>query len=262
MIFSLDSIAHEYIYKRYSNASIAEKEKYVNDWLTKVETSKKVVSDFIQRVGDVSGKKIIDVGCGNGGICIAFSLAGASVAGVEVEEDLYLIAKKHTEFYGAKVNFYLYDGNELPFDDNTFDYAVSTSVLEHTTSPVLYLREILRILKSHGILYLGFPNKLWPKETHTGLWFLTYFPGILKPVFIKMFHRNPLEDNNLHFYSYGDLEGMINEISDGKYKWEIIPESGKSASSMKIFVKKIMTFLGISYKTFLPHIMVLLRKVD
>lgn len=260
MTFSIEPIAREYVYRRFSRASLPEKEKIIKDWVNKIKDSKALVSDFEERVGLVLGKKILDVGSGPGGVSIAFALAGADVSGVDIEKELYDISLIHAEAYGVKPNFVLYDGGALPFPDNTFDYAVSVSVIEHTTDPELYLSEILRVTKSGGKLYLGFPNKLNFKETHTGIWGLTYFPAFLRPLVIKILKRNPLEENNLHFYTYFNLKKMLRNVKDKNYFWKILPEAGKVQSGLKRIIKDALAVFGLSYKAFLPHVMVILEK--
>lgn len=259
MTFKIDDVAREYVYQRFPSASIPEKEKIIRDWVNKMNDSKHLVADFTARVGSPTGKKILDVGCGNGGLSIAFWMAGAKVTGIDIEKSLYDIALKQKEAYGADVDFHLYDGNKLPFQNDVFDMAVSVSVLEHTSDPVLYLAEILRVLKPGGFLYLGFPNKLWPMETHTRIPMLTYLPSKLRPYLVSMLKRNPLEENNLHFYNYFNLMNMLKK-SGGDYVWGVIPEDGKSKNIFKIVIKKVLGVFGLSYKVFLPHILVILKK--
>lgn len=260
MTFSIEPIAREYVYRRFTHASVPEKEKIIKDWANKIKDSKALVDDFRERVGSVEGKKILDVGSGPGGVSIAFALAGADVSGVDIEKELYQISLIHAEAYGVKPNFILYDGGKLPFLDNTFDYSVSVSVIEHTTDPVLYLSEILRVTKPRGKLYLGFPNKLNFKETHTGIWGLTYFPAFFRPFVIKVLKRNPLEENNLHFYTYFNLKKMLRRASVSGYSWKIIPEEGKAQHGIKKIIKNTLAVFGLSYKAFLPHVMVVLEK--
>jgi len=260
MTFSIEPIAREYVYRRFKLASVPEKEKIIKDWANKIEDSKLLVRDFEERVGKVQRKKILDVGSGPGGVSIAFALAGADMYGVDIEKELYDISLVYAKEYGVKVNFSLYEGSKLPFSDNTFDYAVSVSVIEHTTDPELYLSEILRVTKPGGKLYLGFPNKLAWKETHTGIWFLTYKPGFLRPFIIRMLGRNPLPENNLHFYTYFDLLRILRRVRSGDYSWHLLPEEGKAQKGFKKFVKNMLGFFGLSYKAFLPHILVILEK--
>jgi ubiquinone/menaquinone biosynthesis C-methylase UbiE len=265
MSFSIEQAAREYIPRRFPRASHLEQEKYILDWKHKVKVSKAVVRDFAQRVGDPAGKKVLDAGCGNGGISIALALAGAQVSGVEIEPELHRIALEHAQALEVQPELILYDGAVLPFPDNFFDYALSTSVLEHTDDPVLYLEQILRVTKLGGKLYLGFPNKLTFREAHTRLLFLTYLPAFLQPYYIKLFRRNPLPDNNLHFYGYFDLQWMLQQIkSQGRdaynAHWQIIEERGMSQSRIKNAIKRLLKALGLSYKAFLPQILVVLEK--
>lgn len=260
MAFSIEKEAQDYVAKRFIHASKKEKEKIVTDWVNKITDSKALVLDFKTRVGDPKGKKILDVGSGPGGVSIAFALSGGDVFGIDIEKDLYEIAKLHAESYGVQVDFSLYNGETLPFSDNTFDYTVSVSVLEHTTNPEFYLSEILRVTKPNGKCYLAFPNKLWPKETHTGVWFLTYLPSFLRPLLLRLLHRNPLEENNLHFYTYFDLKRILRNIEKDSYKWKIVFEEGKTQSGIKKIIKNFLGFFGLSYKIFLSHISVILEK--
>jgi hypothetical protein len=112
---------------------------------------------------------------------------------------------------------------------------------------------------------LGFPNKLTFREAHTRLLFLTYLPAFLQPYYIKLFRRNPLPDNNLHFYGYFDLQWMLQQIkSQGRdahnAHWQIIEERGMSQSRIKNAIKRLLKALGLSYKAFLPQILVVLEK--
>lgn len=258
MNFAIDLVAKKYVDERFPQASNLEKEKIINDWIQKLDASNLLVADFKKRIGNPTNKKIIDVGSGPGGVSIAFSKAGALATGVDIEKELIDISKNFAVSEKVKPEFYLYDGSHLPFPDNYFDYGVSVSVLEHTSDPALYLSEIHRVLKPGGMVYLGFPNKLWPKETHTQIWFLTYLPGALKRILIKLMNRNPIEDNNLHFYSYYELEDLIAKIPYGGF--DILEEAGESKSFLKKAAKSLLKFIGVPYKVFLPHILVILKK--
>lgn len=266
MTFDILKVATDYINPRYNRATDYEKQKYINDWVRKVETARKTIPDIEKRAGTLSGKKILDVGSGNGGNVIAFTEVGADAYGIEVEQELFDISLEHIKSFNLEPKIKLYDGFVLPYDDNFFDLAFSASVLEHTDDPKMYLAQVLRVLKQGGKFYLAFPNKLWPKETHTGLWFLTYFPGLLRPLVIKIFHKNPLEDNNLHFYSYSNLMKMIKEINqENKLAnkigvWEVVHEEGETKSGKKKIIKNILAFFGLTYKMFMPHVSVILVK--
>lgn len=256
----IKELAENYVEKRFFQASTAEKEKIIDDWSNKVDNSRKLVIDFKKRVGNPAGLKLLDAGCGNGGLAIAFAEAGAEVYGVDIEKELINIASLHAAHYKIKPFFIFYDGGRLPFSDNTFSAATSISVLEHTTDPAVYLSEILRVLQPDGYLYLALPNRLWPKETHTLLWGVTYLSQSLANLVVRFFRRNPLSENNLHFYSYWDLKKIIHQAESHGAKFKIVEEHGFSHNLIKKVIKLGLKKLGLSYKAFLPHIQLVLIK--
>lgn len=258
--FKIENIAKNYVAVRFPRASEKEKNKIINDWINKIEITRNIVADFRLRVADPRGLKILDAGSGNGGTCISFAEAGAEVFGIDVENDLIEIARLFAESYKVKAEFVLYDGETIPFSDNSFDAALSISVLEHVSDPINYLSEILRVLKPGGYLYLALPNRLWPRETHTLLWGITYLSYKAADMITRFFKRNPLPENNLHFYTYWDVMKMLKKAEDNDDKFKIVEEKGFSKSLLKKIIKNGLKMFGLSYKIFLPHIQVILKK--
>lgn len=54
-----------------------------------------------------------------------------------------------------------WDGITMPFEDNSFDTVIATEVLEHCPDPLLYLKEVQRVLKPGGYFFFTVPY-LWP----------------------------------------------------------------------------------------------------
>jgi 2-polyprenyl-3-methyl-5-hydroxy-6-metoxy-1,4-benzoquinol methylase len=254
-----EEVARAYVEKRFPRASKGEREKVIKDWLTKPAQSEGIAQDFERRVGPLAGLRVLDAGSGNGGISLAFADHGAQVEGVDIEEELTAIAKAQGEVRGSTARFTLYEGEKLPFPDQSFDAAVSVSVIEHVTNPVNYLSEILRVLKPGGVFYFAFPNRLTPKETHTGLWGLSYLPAPLARAYARAAGHNPIEDNNLHFYTYFAICRFLRASERGGRKWKIKDEKGGSRSSLKRVVKSALRALGIPHQAFLPHVMLVVE---
>jgi SAM-dependent methyltransferase len=57
-------------------------------------------------------------------------------------------------------------GEDLPFEDQSFDIVYSANVLEHTSNPMRVLSEALRVLRPGGILHFEIPNYLSYFEGH------------------------------------------------------------------------------------------------
>ncbi|MDQ1299441.1 MAG: Alternative oxidase/tellurite resistance protein TehB [Patescibacteria group bacterium] len=251
--------ARRYVESRFPNASPAEREKIIKDWETKPKQSVGIAADFEVRAHSLKDARVLDAGSGNGGIGIAFAARGALVEGVDIEEELVEVARSEALAANSSAAFRWYEGTTLPFTDHTFDAVLSVSVIEHVSDPVRYFSEILRVVKPGGVLYLAFPNRLVPVETHTGLFGLSYLPAPLARVYARATGHNPIEDNNLHFYTYWDMRRLLAAASVEGRAWKIREEEGKSTSVRVRFLKHVLGVFGIPHQALLPHVMLLVE---
>jgi ubiquinone/menaquinone biosynthesis C-methylase UbiE len=251
---SFESVARIYTNALLPKGSYYEKEKFIQDWMNKGGNAKAFIRDFTNNVGTPNGKKILDVGFGNGIMLLEFARAGAITYGLETDSSLLSLARKHFEDINMSSRFSVYDGKSFPFPDNTFDYIYSTSVLEHMSYPQKVLLEISRTLVPGGRFYLSFPNKYAPKESHTGLWFVSWLPRFLTQRILKYSKSSPLEDWNLHFISYFTLKKMAKKAC-----LRIIYDT-QSQSFIRRFVKKILASCGVHYGVLLKTIILVLEK--
>lgn len=100
----------------------------------------------------VSGR-MIDVGCGEKPYAHLFAAYVTEHIGVE-RQDTFAQTSALSRGTGPDV---LYDGETLPFPDESFDSALNVQVLEHTPRPLELLAEITRVLKKDGVLVLMAP---------------------------------------------------------------------------------------------------------
>jgi SAM-dependent methyltransferase len=107
--------------------------------------------------GAAAPGEVLDAGCGAGDGTSLLVAGGASVTAVDFSRDDLVLTR--TRSSGAKVA--LCDVQRLPFRDCAFDLAVSCHVLEHLHHPDDYVRELRRVLKPGGTLWLITPNKLF-----------------------------------------------------------------------------------------------------
>ena len=93
--------------------------------------------------------KILDVGCGTG---LITQLLKGDVTGLDISPWKLERAKMHV----PTANFVEGDAEHLPryYDKNTFDYIISTDIIEHLEKPHLALLGIYQLLKHNG-LYMG-----------------------------------------------------------------------------------------------------------
>ena len=105
----------------------------------------------LPKMGDLEGKKVLELGTGTGGTAALLAKRGASVVGIDLLPFRLAEAQaRASEHDVAKsVNFALMDAMHLAFPDNTFDFIISKSVLvftEHSETA----KECYRVLKPGG----------------------------------------------------------------------------------------------------------------
>lgn len=101
----------------------------------------------------VEGTRILEVGVGTGKN-IPYYPSGAQVVGIDLSPRMLERARAVAERQAADVELHEMDVEQLDFATDSFDAAVATSVFCSVPLPVVTLREIRRVLRPEGRLYL------------------------------------------------------------------------------------------------------------
>lgn len=99
--------------------------------------------------------RILEVGCGSANILKYNSGLQEKYTGCDFSRELLKIDKQK---YPGSNFIALKQANILPFGDNQFDLVFTVFVLEHSTSPSLFLNECIRVLKPKGIFIILCPD--------------------------------------------------------------------------------------------------------
>ncbi len=114
------------------------------------------------------GKDVLDVGCGAGGKSLFYLECGANkVVGIDIVPKY----KEESEVLASKLGlrgfeFQLDDAKSTSFPDSSFDTIIMNDAMEHVAEPEAVLREMHRILKPQGKLYVNFPPYNHPYGAH------------------------------------------------------------------------------------------------
>lgn len=118
-----------------------------------IETLRKYAPDF-----RVEGARVLDVGCGDAGALIAFAEKGAQCAGIECFDTSLERGRLRAADHGVEVDLRKGVAESIPFPDASFDLVMLDNVLEHVTDRPGTLREVRRVLKPGGLLYMVTPK--------------------------------------------------------------------------------------------------------
>ncbi|MGP9031749.1 class I SAM-dependent methyltransferase [Glutamicibacter mysorens] len=104
-------------------------------------------------LGDVSGQRILDIGCGAGALTEKLIGKGAQVSGFDASEAMLELARVRLG-EGADLQVVRL-GEELPYADDSFDVAVASLVFHYLPDWTAALAEVKRVLKPGGRLLMS-----------------------------------------------------------------------------------------------------------
>ncbi len=117
--------------------------------------SAKVIA-FLERAGVTIRGRVLDAGCGGGGMPLSLAEEAAFVVGIDPADRFQDAGVRlGRERQQGNLAFALADGMYLPFRDRTFDMVLSHAVIEHVADAPLYLRECARVLAPGGHVFLS-----------------------------------------------------------------------------------------------------------
>ncbi len=110
----------------------------------------------LERVGGRIGGRVLDAGCGGGGMPLSFAEEAGFVVGIDLVNRFgqagVMLARERSL---ANLRFLQADGQALPFRSEAFDWVFSHAVIEHVADAPRYLQECARVLRRGGSMYLS-----------------------------------------------------------------------------------------------------------
>ena len=167
-----------------------------------VDNAREYVLPFIERELKLSpGMKVMDIGCGDGGVLIPFLEKGCYCTGIELDEMKSVFARKFLSSYIEQgqaeiINQNIYEEAALEKYSCVFDIILLKDVIEHIPGQDKFIPYLKKFLKPGGYVYFGFPPWYMPHGGHQQvcknklLTVLPWFHLLPKPLYkgvLKMF---------------------------------------------------------------------------
>ena len=157
--------------------------------------------------------RALDLGCGWGCISVALARSCSEVVSVDLTYERLRSLKAFAAFEGLNNLSFIHAGDgPLPFPDASFDVVVLNGVLEWVPDgtdgdprevQLRYLREVARVLRENGVLYLAIENRMalryvLRREDHVGLYWSSFLPRRLSDAYSRW-----VRNKGYRTYTYG-----------------------------------------------------------
>lgn len=165
----LKDTVRKYWDKNVSNWKITSAPVGSKDFFKETERYRFAKLEYLAKRVDFNGftgKRLLDVGCGLGNDLSRFILGGADGVGIDISETAIKLSEQNLQHRKLSAELYQMDGENMRFEDNSFDIVYCHTVLHFTPNPEILIKEIHRILKPGGQAILMTINR------HSWLYFL------------------------------------------------------------------------------------------
>jgi len=107
----------------------------------------------------VNNKRLLEAGCGGGQYLYNFSKLGYRVFGIDLSKEILTICRDNCMGYHVKPILKLADVRNIPFKRECFDVVFSMGVIEHLEDYRKALKEMVRVTKKEGLIFIGVPYR-------------------------------------------------------------------------------------------------------
>ena len=116
--------------------------------------------DWIQKHAELTGKKVLDVGCGGGILTESMAKVGALAKGIDLSEKALKVADLHSLETGIQVQYeYISAENLASKEAGQYDVVTCMEMLEHVPDPLSIIQACNQLVKPGGKVFFSTLNR-------------------------------------------------------------------------------------------------------
>jgi ubiquinone/menaquinone biosynthesis C-methylase UbiE len=152
----------------------------------------------LEGIGDATGKRVLDIGCGSGRYCVEIAKAGGHVTGIELSTEMLKMAEDRVKEAGVADRVSLIEADFVTWADRQtgrpFDYAFAMGVLDYVEDAPAFIQRMGKVART---AMASFPK-----------------PTLVRMPLRKM--RYALRNCPVHFYRAGEIRRMFEKAGLAK----------------------------------------------
>lgn len=116
--------------------------------------------EWINARAPLSGKKVVDIGCGGGILTESMARKGADVTGIDLSEKALNVADLHSLESGIQIRYELIAAEALAArEPASFDVVTCMEMLEHVPDPAAIVQACAALVKPGGHVFFSTLNR-------------------------------------------------------------------------------------------------------
>lgn len=206
--------------------------KLGQEWFELAQTGESrihyIMPYMLERLSDVRGKKVLDLGCGEGGYSRELAKRNADVVAIDCSEASISYSIEQAKANGLSIQHFIRNSNDLyGIDDCTFDIVLCSMMLMDCEDFEGTIREVVRVLKPSGKLFASVLHPCFNGNYNEGIG--RQGEGINRQVVVK------------NYFSPTQWEAPLNNG-----KTSVIWRHRTLEDYVKVFVKSGLTIIDLN----------------
>ena len=116
--------------------------------------------NLVDRLVQLQGKHVLDVGCGGGILSESMATRGAQVMGIDLSAELLDVAELHSLESGVQLNYQQISVEDLAAEKpGQFDVVTCMEMLEHVPDPASIIHACAKLVKPDGWVFFSTLNR-------------------------------------------------------------------------------------------------------